>query len=92
LFVHAGVDPDRPLDAQREHDLIWIREPFLARARDYGRLVVHGHTPVRRGRPDVRSWRVNLDTAAVYGGRLTAAFFSTDARDPIAFLNDLSQL
>jgi serine/threonine protein phosphatase 1 len=51
---------------------------------------VHGHTPQRSGRPDVRSWRLNLDTAAVYGGRLSAAFFNDRQRDPIAILNDLS--
>jgi serine/threonine protein phosphatase 1 len=90
FFVHAGVDPERPLDAQSEDDLVWIREPFLSQRRDYGRLIVHGHTPQRSGRPDVRSWRLNLDTAAVYGGRLSAAFFNDRQRDPIAILNDLS--
>ena len=90
FFVHAGVNPDRPLDDQNERDLAWIREPFLSRAHDYGRLIVHGHTPQRNGRPDQRRWRLNLDTAAVYGGRLTAAFFNDEQRDPIAFLNDLS--
>jgi serine/threonine protein phosphatase 1 len=90
FFVHAGVNPDRPLDAQTDEDLVWIREPFLSRRRDYGRLIVHGHTPQRSGRPDIRPWRINLDTGAVYGGRLTAAFFDDERREPIAMLNDLS--
>ena len=30
FFVHAGIDPDKPLDAQDDHDLLWIREPFLS--------------------------------------------------------------
>ena len=88
LFVHAGVDPSRALDDQRDHDLIWIREPFLSTERDYGRLIVHGHTPQRGGKPDVRRWRVNLDTAAVYGERLTAAVFNDEQREPLAFLTD----
>ena len=29
LFVHAGVRPGVPLDAQRPKDLLWIRRPFL---------------------------------------------------------------
>ena len=33
LFVHAGIDPEQPLDAQRERDMLWIREPFLSDAR-----------------------------------------------------------
>ena len=88
FFVHAGVDPDRPLNDQSEHDLVWMREPFLSTRRDYGRLIVHGHTPQRTGKPDLRTWRLNLDTAAVYGGRLTAAVFDDINAGPIAFLTD----
>jgi diadenosine tetraphosphatase ApaH/serine/threonine PP2A family protein phosphatase len=87
-FVHAGVNPTRPLDQQVERDQVWIREPFLSSARDYGRLIVHGHTPLVEGVPDVRPNRVNIDTAAVYGGRLTAAVFTDEVRDPVAFLTD----
>lgn len=28
-FVHAGVDPELPLDQQSERDLMWIRDKFL---------------------------------------------------------------
>lgn len=86
FFVHAGVDPDRPLEAQDEYDMLWIREPFLSYRRDYGRLVVHGHTPLRDGRPDLRGNRLNLDTGAVYGGPLTAAVFDAAQTPPIEFL------
>jgi serine/threonine protein phosphatase 1 len=86
FFVHAGIDPQRPLDAQREHDLFWIREPFLSDRRAYGRLIVHGHTPLANGQPDLRQNRLNLDTGAVFGGPLTAAIFSGADVGPIAFL------
>jgi serine/threonine protein phosphatase 1 len=86
FFVHAGIDPDTPYDAQKAHDLMWIREPFLSDRRDHGRLIVHGHTPQKTGIPDWRGNRLNVDTAAVYGGPLTAAIFRAGERDPIGFL------
>ena len=86
FFVHAGVDPQRPLDAQDPSDLMWIREPFLSDKRDYGRLIVHGHTPVRTRLPELRSNRLNLDTAAVFGGPLTAAVFDDAKTEPVTYL------
>ena len=43
FFVHAGIDPARPLDRQDRHDLLWMREPFLSDPRDY--------RPLHRARP-----------------------------------------
>ena len=88
FFVHAGVDPSRPLHRQDRHDLLWMREPFLSDSRDYGRLIVHGHTPLRGGQPDLRTNRVNIDTAAGMGGPLTAAIFDDHATAPIGFLQE----
>jgi serine/threonine protein phosphatase 1 len=86
FYVHAGVNPLLPIAAQREHDLIWIREPFLSDRRDYGRLIVHGHTPVESGEPDLRVNRLNLDTGAVFGGPLTAALFADGQTAPVKFV------
>jgi len=82
----AGVDPEKPLDDQHDADLLWIREPFLSDARNYGRLIVHGHTPMKTGKPDLRANRLNLDTGAVYGRALTAAVFTDGETNPVAFL------
>ena len=86
LYVHAGVNPERTLGDQRDDDMIWIREPFLSHARMFDRLIVHGHTPVSARIPDWRANRLNLDTAAGYGGPLTAAVFNATRREPLAFL------
>ncbi|MBV9075996.1 MAG: serine/threonine protein phosphatase [Methylobacteriaceae bacterium] len=87
VYVHAGLDPARPRDGQTDHDRLWIRERFLGQDHDFGKFVVHGHTPCRTGRPDLRPYRVNLDTAAVYGGRLTAGVFEDGTTPPVDFLS-----
>ncbi|MGA0598775.1 metallophosphoesterase family protein [Enterovirga sp. CN4-39] len=84
-FVHAGLRPGRLLDEQSEYDRLWIRDEFLVGDHDFGKFVVHGHTPRPDGRPDLRRYRLNLDTAAVYGGLLTAARFGDEQAGPEAF-------
>ncbi|MEP3072472.1 metallophosphoesterase family protein [Maricaulis sp.] len=71
MFVHAGVDPARPLDVQEEKDLLWIRESFLEDSRRLERVIVHGHTPESVPHRDAR--RIGVDTGAYQTGILTAA-------------------
>jgi len=78
LFVHAGVNPGAPLEAQTEADLIWIRDPFLRHAEPFGKIVVHGHTPGKE--PVTRSNRIGIDTGACFSGRLTALRLEGDSR------------
>jgi len=70
LFVHAGIDPRVPLDAQRQQDLRWIREPFLSHPDSHGPVVVHGHTITDE--PEDCGNRIGIDTGAFMTGRLTA--------------------
>jgi serine/threonine protein phosphatase 1 len=74
LFVHAGVRPGRPLDAQSRDDLLWIRDDFLLSTRRLSKIVVHGHTPAPEPVWDQR--RIGLDTGAYETGILTAARIS----------------
>ena len=69
VFVHAGLRPGRQLQDQDPQDLVWIREPFLSSDANFGRVVVHGHTPTEW--PEIRPNRINIDTGAVFTGRLT---------------------
>jgi serine/threonine protein phosphatase 1 len=86
FFVHAGIRPGVPLDQQTRGDMLWIREPFLSSTVDHGRFVVHGHTPRLDGEPEVHANRLNIDTAAVFGGPLTAAVFNDDRKEATDFI------
>lgn len=72
LFVHAGVDPEKRLEDQTEHDLLWIRDEFLDHGRQLDRLIVHGHTPEPSPHHDKR--RIGIDTGAYQTGILTAVY------------------
>jgi serine/threonine protein phosphatase 1 len=69
FFAHAGVKPDIPLSRQKESDLLWIRQEFLSSRVDFGKIIIHGHTPVRD--IEVEPNRINIDTGAFATGRLT---------------------
>ncbi len=78
LFVHAGLKPRVPFEEQRESDLLWIREEFLESAVNFGRIVVHGHTPADA--PEVKSNRIGIDTGAYMTGNLTALVLEDRSR------------
>jgi len=73
VFVHAGIDPDFPIEAQKVSDLLWVRNKFLDSKLDHGCIIVHGHT-VRRA-PQVFENRLGIDTGAFATGVLTCAVF-----------------
>jgi serine/threonine protein phosphatase 1 len=76
FFCHAGVRPGIPLAHQRQYDLLWIREDFLHNKTDFGKVVVHGHTPSPS--PEICPNRINIDTGAFITGRLTCAVLEAD--------------
>lgn len=69
FMCHAGVRPGVPLERQSDEDLLWIRGEFLNSTMDFGKIVVHGHTPVKE--PEVLPNRINIDTGAFATGHLS---------------------
>ena len=69
LFCHAGVRPNVPLNEQTAGDFLWIRDEFLKSEQDYGKMIIHGHSPNEW--PEIKRNRINIDTGAFATGRLT---------------------
>ena len=85
FLCHAGVRPGVPLARQREEDLLWIRDEFLDSKADFGKVVVHGHTPTATA--ELKPNRVNVDTGAFISGRLTCAVLEEDGVRLVGHLN-----
>lgn len=73
VFVHAGIDPDRPLAEQDRHTLMWVRETWWHHPGPYPEdvAVIHGHVPVAAVDLD-HPRRLAIDTRAHASGVLTA--------------------
>ncbi len=78
VFVHAGIDPARPLGEQKRSDLLWIRERFLTHEGPLEKVVVHGHT-IFSHVMDCGN-RIGIDTGAFRSGVLTALVLEGDQR------------
>ena len=76
LFVHAGIDPAAPIDAQKRSDMLWIRDRFLNHQGPLEKVVVHGHT-IFDEVMDCGN-RIGIDTGAFRSGVLTALVLEGD--------------
>jgi serine/threonine protein phosphatase 1 len=85
FFTHAGVKPGVDLSHQKESDLLWIRGEFLSSNVDFGKVVVHGHTPTHE--IEVRPNRINIDTGAFATDRLSCLVIEGSALSVIDTLN-----
>lgn len=78
--VHAGADPELPLDQQARQRLLW--GPLARGPRADGLWLAHGHVVVDA--PQVIGGRIALDTGAWATGRLSAAVLAPD--EPLRFV------
>lgn len=86
VYVHAGVDPEIPLDRQSEATLL-TKRCSNGIAEGFASIhVVHGHDSFADG-PLLYEGRSNLDTKAWKTGRLMIGVFHDDkAGGPVDFL------
>ncbi len=77
IAVHAGLNPAAPLQAQDEHDLIWIREKFFRADKRWDKTVIFGHTPtvyISGDSPvyiDEERNIIGIDTGVIFGKSLS---------------------
>lgn len=83
VYVHAGIDVNKPMKKQDRHTLLWTREEFIYNEKEYHKQVVFGHTPTlflnELSKPVYTiAGNVDIDTGCVYGGALSALIIEDD--------------
>ena len=81
LFVHAGIQPGKPLEQQTLKDLMWIRGEFLTHKESHGVTVIHGHSPEKEN-PIYHGNRVAMDSGCFYTGEIAVARFDKNSAKP----------
>ena len=76
-FVHAGLPTNvEDIDiAVHGEEMVWMRHRPGMPEPNFSKIVVHGHSAIES--IDIQPRRINLDTACVYGRRLTALEMNT---------------
>lgn len=86
IFVHAGLDETVPLSDQTEQTLLWSRKPPHYSGTYWGKHLCHGHTPDLKNPVTVTN-RTNVDSGAVFGGKLSCAVFHDETPGgPLEFI------
>jgi serine/threonine protein phosphatase 1 len=70
ICVHAGLHPLYAIEEQRDEDVYWIRDEFIANVHHFDKVVVFGHTPFQDILIDL-PYKIGIDTGLVYGNALT---------------------
>lgn len=83
IYVHAGIDANKPMTEQSSRNLLWVRDSFIYSTTKYNKKVIFGHTPsLLVGRNDkpycTHTGNIGIDTGCVFGGCLTALIIEDD--------------
>jgi serine/threonine protein phosphatase 1 len=78
VFVHASLEPDRPLAAQSPDWLRWVKLTRKERPFASGKRVICGHTPQPNGLPWIGDGWLCIDTGAYRGLYLTCLDVTSD--------------
>lgn len=81
LFVHAGINPDLPLEEQSEQDLVYIRWKFINSKHNLPQKIIFGHTDMEK--PYIDEDKICIDTGCgkYKDAPLTALVIYDDGRE-----------
>ena len=59
LFIHAGIDPNYPLEKQDEVDMVYIRHKFIYSKHNLPQKIIFGHTEFEK--PYIDEYKIGID-------------------------------
>lgn len=78
LFVHAGINPDYPLEEQDEVDLVYIRDKFIYSKHNLKQKIIFGHTEFDKPYMDSGKIGIDLGCGKYKNARLCALILNND--------------
>lgn len=85
LFVHAGINPDYPLNEQNEVDLVYIRDKFIYSKHNLPQKIIFGHTEFDK--PFIAKDKIGIDLGCgkYKKARLCALILNSDGTEEFVY-------
>ena len=85
LFVHAGINPDYPLNAQNEVDLVYIRGKFIYSKHNLPQKIIFGHTEFDKPYIDEGKIGIDLGCGKYRHAKLCALILNEDGQEEFVY-------
>ena len=85
LFVHAGINPDYPLNAQNEVDLVYIRGKFIYSKHNLPQKIIFGHTEFDKPYIDEGKIGIDLGCGKYRHAKLCALILNKDGQEDFVY-------
>ncbi len=85
LFVHAGINPNIPLEKQNEVDLVYIRGKFIYSKHNMPQKIIFGHTEFDKPYIDDDKIGIDLGCGKYKNARLCALILDENGSENFVF-------
>ena len=85
LFVHAGINPDYPLNAQNEVELVYIRGKFIYSKHNLPQKIIFGHTEFDKPYIDEGKIGIDLGCGKYRHAKLCALILNEDGQEEFVY-------
>ena len=85
LFVHAGINPDYPLEKQNKVDLVYIRGKFIYSKHNLPQKIIFGHTEFDKPYIDEGKIGIDLGCGKYPNAKLCALILDENGKEEFVY-------